>query len=107
MFGLLIEIITRGFLFFALHIKNGNSFPSALSAKDEREYFRKFNEILIEWVNEIAENGALFIALSIPIYRIDSDNIGMTQNFPFFSYFIPILSEWSDIIGIHVFFLIF
>lgn len=42
MFSIIAEIITKGFLFFALHIKNGNSFPPALSAKDEKEYFMKY-----------------------------------------------------------------
>ncbi len=44
MLNLIIDIISKGFLFFALHLRNGNSFPPALSAKEEREYFKKFKE---------------------------------------------------------------
>ncbi|MBE6820556.1 MAG: sigma-70 family RNA polymerase sigma factor [Ruminococcaceae bacterium] len=62
MLGLLIEIITRGFLFFALHIKNGNSFPSALSAKDEKEYFKKFKEGDLNAKNILIEHNLRLVA---------------------------------------------
>lgn len=41
LFSILIDILSRSFLFFALHINNGGSFPPALSSKEEKEYFIK------------------------------------------------------------------
>ena len=38
MLSFIIDIISKGFLFFALHVKNSGSFPPALSAKEEKEY---------------------------------------------------------------------
>lgn len=42
--NLIFDIISKGFLFFALHIGNGNSFPPALSAKEEKEYFKRYKQ---------------------------------------------------------------
>ena len=42
MLNILFEIITRGFLFFALHINNAGTFPPALSAKEEKVYLEKY-----------------------------------------------------------------
>lgn len=39
--GILLEIISRGFLFFSLHIKNSGAFPQALSSKQENECLKK------------------------------------------------------------------
>lgn len=44
MFSFVAEIISKCFLFFALHIKKGNSFPPALSAKEEKEYLMRFKQ---------------------------------------------------------------
>lgn len=62
MFGMLIEIITKGFLFFALHIKNGNSFPSALSAKDEKDFFKKFKDGDLNAKNKLIEHNLRLVA---------------------------------------------
>lgn len=68
MFGLLWEIISKGFLFFALHIKNGNSFPPALSSKDEKEYLKRFRNGDIEAKNVIIEHNLRLVAHIIKKY---------------------------------------
>ena len=42
LFGLLIELISKGLLFFALHINSGSSFPPALSSKEEKKLLDEF-----------------------------------------------------------------
>lgn len=42
MLSILSDIVLKGFLFFALHIKNSGSFPPALSSKEEKEYLNKY-----------------------------------------------------------------
>ena len=39
----LLNIISNGFLFFALHLSSGSSFPPPLSAAEERECLEKMN----------------------------------------------------------------
>ena len=68
MFGMLWEIISKGFLFFALHIKNGNSFPPALSAKDEKEYLKRFRNGDAEAKNIIVEHNLRLVAHIIKKY---------------------------------------
>ena len=34
----LFSLLSNGFLFFALHLSSGNSFPAPLSAQEERQY---------------------------------------------------------------------
>lgn len=43
MLSILTDIVLKGFLFFALHIKNSGSFPPALSSKEEKEYLNKYH----------------------------------------------------------------
>lgn len=62
MLGIIAEIISKGFLFFALHIKNGNSFPPALSAKDEKEYIAKYKQGDINAKNILIEHNLRLVA---------------------------------------------
>jgi len=41
---LLWEVLSGGFLYFALHLGNSGSFPPPLSAQDERKYLLAFRE---------------------------------------------------------------
>ena len=62
MLGIIAEIISKGFLFFALHIKNGNSFPPALSSKDEKEYIAKYKQGDINAKNILIEHNLRLVA---------------------------------------------
>ncbi len=42
MFALLMELLSSGFLFFALHLQNQNSFPPPLSGAEEKELLNAF-----------------------------------------------------------------
>lgn len=42
MFGLLLDILANGFLYFALHLNNSGSFPPPLSPEDERKCLKAF-----------------------------------------------------------------
>lgn len=57
-----MDIISRGFLFFALHINSGNSFPPALSAKEEKEYFIKYKSGDDDAKNVIIEHNLRLVA---------------------------------------------
>ncbi len=63
-----MDIISKGFLFFALHIKNGNSFPTALSAKEEKEYLKRFKEGDIQAKNILVEHNLRLVAHVIKKY---------------------------------------
>ncbi len=62
MLSLLLEIISKGFLFFALHIKNSNSFPPALSTKEESEYLAKYKNGDLQAKNIIIEHNLRLVA---------------------------------------------
>lgn len=62
MFGIIAEIISKGFLFFALHIKGGNSFPAALSAKEEKEYITRFRQGDLNAKNILIEHNLRLVA---------------------------------------------
>lgn len=62
MLSLLLEIISKGFLFFALHIKNSNSFPPALTAKEESEYLMKYKNGDLQAKNIIIEHNLRLVA---------------------------------------------
>lgn len=44
MFNFLLNLLTNGFMFFALHISSNNSFPAPLNAKEENEYLQKMKK---------------------------------------------------------------
>lgn len=68
MLTFLLDIISRGFLFFALHIKNSGSFPPALSAKDEKMYFEKYKNGDNDAKNIIVEHNLRLVAHIIKKY---------------------------------------
>ncbi len=68
MLNLLIDLISRGFLFFALHIKNSNSFPPALSVREENEYLKRYKNGDLEAKNIIIEHNLRLVAHIIKKY---------------------------------------
>lgn len=68
MLNLITEIISKGFLFFALHLKNGGSFPPALSSKDEKEYLKRFKSGDEEAKNVIIEHNLRLVAHIVKKY---------------------------------------
>lgn len=73
MFSFLIELISKGFLFFALHIKSSGSFPPALSAKEESLYFEKFKNGDLQAKNIIVEHNLRLVAHIIKKYYANYD----------------------------------
>ena len=68
MFNLVFDLISKGFLFFALHVKNSNSFPPALSAKEESEYLRRYKNGDSEAKNIIIEHNLRLVAHIVKKY---------------------------------------
>lgn len=73
MFNLILEIISKGFLFFALHIRSSGSFPSALSAKEEAKYFEKFKQGDLQAKNILVEHNLRLVAHIIKKYHSSSE----------------------------------
>lgn len=68
MLSLITEIISKGFLFFALHLKNGGSFPPALSSKEEKEYLKRYKAGDAEAKNVIIEHNLRLVAHIVKKY---------------------------------------
>lgn len=68
MLSFIIDIISKGFLFFALHVKNSGSFPPALSAKEEKEYLKRFKEGDKNAKNVIIEHNLRLVAHIVKKY---------------------------------------
>ena len=68
MLDILIELLTKGFMFFALHIKNSGSFPPALSAEEERVYLQKFRNGDLNAKNKIIEHNLRLVAHIVKKY---------------------------------------
>ena len=68
MLRIIAEIISKGFLFFALHIKNGNSFPPALSSKKEKELLVRFKQGDLNAKNTLVEHNLRLVAHIIKKY---------------------------------------
>ncbi len=73
MLNILIDIISRGFLFFALHIKNSGAFPPALSANEEKEYFKKYKSGDLQAKNKLIEHNLRLVAHVIKKYSAVND----------------------------------
>ena len=73
MLNIILDIISKGFLFFALHIGSGNSFPPALSSKDEKIYFKKLKQGDIDAKNKLIEHNLRLVAHIIKKYYSSSD----------------------------------
>ncbi len=72
MLSFIFEIISRGFLFFALHIKNNNSFPSALSSKEEKELLQKMKNGDNNAKNILVEHNLRLVAHIVKKYCSNS-----------------------------------
>lgn len=68
MLNLITEIISKGFLFFALHLKNGGSFPPALSSKEEKEYLKRYKAGDAEAKSVIIEHNLRLVAHIVKKY---------------------------------------
>lgn len=68
MFNLFAELISKGFLFFALHLSQNNSFPPALTAKEEKEYLIKYKNGDSAAKNVIVEHNLRLVAHIIKKY---------------------------------------
>ena len=62
MLSLLTALISKGMLFFALHIGNGNSFPPALSLKDEQKLIKDFKNGNVDAKNKLIEHNLRLVA---------------------------------------------
>ena len=62
MLNLLAEILGKGFLFFALHIKNTGSFPPALSSDEEKLCLQKIKNGDKNAKNKIIEHNLRLVA---------------------------------------------
>lgn len=73
MFDLILEIISKGFMFFALHIRNTSSFPPALSLKEEAIYFERFKQGDLQAKNILVEHNLRLVAHIIKKYHSSSE----------------------------------
>lgn len=62
MLSVISQLISKGFLFFALHIKSNNSFPPALSPREEKEYLQKFRNGDMQAKNILVEHNLRLVA---------------------------------------------
>lgn len=68
MFTLLTELISKGFLFFALHIKPNSTFPPALTAKEEKEMLQRYKNGDMQAKNTLVEHNLRLVAHIIKKY---------------------------------------
>lgn len=73
MLNLIVDIISKGFLFFALHIKNSGSFPPALTAKEEKECIKRFKNGDLQAKNILIEHNLRLVAHIIKKYCSNSN----------------------------------
>ncbi len=73
MLNLLAEILGKGFLFFALHIKNTGSFPPALSSDEEKICLQKIKNGDKNAKNKIIEHNLRLVAHIVKKYSSNPD----------------------------------
>lgn len=73
MFGFLAELFSKGFLFFALHVKNSGSFPPALGAKEERKQLELFKNGDTNAKNKLIEHNLRLVAHIVKKYYSSSE----------------------------------
>lgn len=73
MLNLLAEILGKGFLFFALHIKNTGSFPPALSSDEEKLCLQKIKNGDKNAKNKIIEHNLRLVAHIVKKYSSNPD----------------------------------
>lgn len=66
--GVIFELISNGFLFFALHLKNAGSFPPPLSAAEERALLEAFKNGDTSAKDELIEHNLRLVAHIIKKY---------------------------------------
>ena len=71
MINMIIEILLKGFLFFALHIKPNGVFPPALSSKEEDEYLKKYKNGDLNAKNVIIERNLRLVAHIVKKYAVN------------------------------------
>lgn len=73
MLNIISGILAKGFLFFALHIKNSGTFPPALSKEDEKIYLQKLKNGDKNAKNKIIEHNLRLVAHIVKKYTSDSE----------------------------------
>ncbi len=73
MLSLLTALISKGMLFFALHIRNGNSFPPALSLKDEQKLIKDFKNGNVDAKNKLIEHNLRLVAHIVKKYYSENE----------------------------------
>lgn len=73
MLALLTALISKGMLFFALHIRNGNSFPPALSLKEEQKLIKEFKNGSVEAKNKLVEHNLRLVAHIVKKYYTENE----------------------------------
>lgn len=68
MFTVIWDLISKGMLFFALHIKSNNSFPPTLSAREEKEYLEKYYKGDVNAKNILVEHNLRLVAHIVKKY---------------------------------------
>ncbi len=73
MLALLTALISKGMLFFALHIKNSNSFPPALSLKEEQKLIKEFKNGSVDAKNKLVEHNLRLVAHIVKKYYAENE----------------------------------
>ena len=73
MLNIIFEIIAKGFMFFALHIKNSGSFPRALSVEEEKNYLLKYKNGDMNAKNKIIEHNLRLVAHIVKKYATEPE----------------------------------
>ncbi len=73
MLSLLTALISKGLLFFALHIRNGNSFPSALNSKEEQKLINEYKNGSVEAKNKLVEHNLRLVAHIVKKYYSENE----------------------------------
>ncbi len=73
MISFLLELISKGLLFFALHIQSGSSFPPALSSKEEKKLLEEFKNGNINAKNKLIEHNLRLVAHIVKKYYSNSE----------------------------------
>lgn len=69
----LIRLVFQNLIFFALHLKNINSFPKPLSAKEEKELLKRKKDGDLSARNELIEHNLRLVSHIIKKYYADYD----------------------------------
>ncbi len=73
MLNIITDILTKGYIFFALHLKNTGSFPPALTPEDEKKYLKEYKSGNISAKNKIIEHNLRLVAHIVKKYTSNSE----------------------------------